>query len=96
MSLRDAFPSGMREDARKQAAAEIKRIEDETRATADERARTILATSIQRYAGEYVAERTVAVVPGARPYSHWLIWPRSWICTCSSSRSSRPGSDASE
>ncbi|MFO0576949.1 MAG: ribonuclease Y [Polyangia bacterium] len=53
----------VREDARKQAAAEIKRIEDETRATADERARTILATAIQRYAGEYVAERTVAVVP---------------------------------
>lgn len=53
----------VREDARKQAAAEIKRIEDETRAQAEERAKTIVSAAIQRYAGEYVAERTVAVVP---------------------------------
>lgn len=53
----------VREDARRQAATEIKKIEDEARAQAEERAKTIISTAIQRYAGEYVAERTVSVVP---------------------------------
>lgn len=51
------------EDARKQAAVEIGRIEEEARRQAEERAKTIISTAIQRYAGEYVAERTVSVVP---------------------------------
>ena len=50
------------DEAKQAAAAEIKRIEDETREEADRRAKNIIATAIQRYAGEYVAERTVAVV----------------------------------
>ncbi len=52
----------VRDDARKAAAAEIKRIEEETKAQADERAKTIIAAAVQRQAGEYVAERTVSVV----------------------------------
>ena len=52
----------VRDEARKAAAAEIKRIEEEARAQADERAKTIIASAIQRQAGEYVAERTVSVV----------------------------------
>jgi ribonuclease Y len=53
----------VKDEARRQAAADIKRIEDETRAQAEERSKSIIATAIQRYAGEYVAERTVSVVP---------------------------------
>jgi ribonuclease Y len=51
------------DDAKKAAASEIKRIEDESRAEAEERSKRILGTAIQRYAGEYVSERTVSVVP---------------------------------
>ncbi|MCS6913808.1 MAG: ribonuclease Y [Myxococcales bacterium] len=53
----------VREEARRAAAAEIKRIEEEARQQAAERANTILAAAIQRYASEYVAENTVSVVP---------------------------------
>lgn len=45
------------------AAVEIKRIEDEATKEATARAKTIVATAIQRYASEFVHERTVAVVP---------------------------------
>jgi ribonuclease Y len=60
---RQRIADEVRDDARRQAASEIKRIEDETNAQAEERARTIIATAIQRHAGEYVAEHTVSVVP---------------------------------
>ena len=51
-------------DAAKQAAAEeIARIEKEAQEQAELRGKQIIATAIQRYAGEYVAERTVSVVP---------------------------------
>ncbi|MCA9671867.1 MAG: ribonuclease Y [Myxococcales bacterium] len=49
-------------DAQAAAAAEVKRIEDETERTARERATNIIAMAIQRHASEYVGERTVAVV----------------------------------
>jgi len=45
------------------AAVEIKRIEDEASKEAAARAKTIVATAIQRFASEFVHERTVAVVP---------------------------------
>jgi ribonuclease Y len=44
-------------------AADIKRIEDEAHQEAAARAKTIVATAIQRFASEFVHERTVAVVP---------------------------------
>ncbi|MCD6500024.1 MAG: ribonuclease Y [Deltaproteobacteria bacterium] len=50
------------DEAKAEAAATIKKIEDEARAEADARTKTLIATAIQRYAGEYVAERTVSVV----------------------------------
>ena len=53
----------IRGEARQQAAAEVARIERETEAQAHERALTIIATAVQRHASEYVAERTVSVVP---------------------------------
>jgi ribonuclease Y len=51
------------DEAKKQAATEIKKIEDGARSEAEEKARRILGMAIQRYAGEYVTERTVSVVP---------------------------------
>lgn len=52
----------MENEARYDGAKLIKRIENETREEADKRAKKIMATAIQRYAGDYVAERTVSVV----------------------------------
>jgi ribonuclease Y len=53
----------MESEARHDAAKRIKLIEDEARETADKKAKEILALAIQRYAGDYVAEKTVSVVP---------------------------------
>lgn len=53
----------MKNEARYDGAKLIKRIENETQAEADKRAKKIMATAIQRYAGDFVAERTVSVVP---------------------------------
>jgi ribonuclease Y len=52
----------MESEARHEAAKRIKRIEDETREVADKKSKEILSLAIQRYAGEYVAEKTVSVV----------------------------------
>jgi ribonuclease Y len=53
----------VRDEARREVADEIKKIEDAARAEADEKSKMIIGAAIQRYAGEYVAERTVATVP---------------------------------
>jgi ribonuclease Y len=52
----------MEEEARIDSAKVIKRIEEEARETADKKAKEIISFSIQRYAGEYVAEKAVTVV----------------------------------
>jgi ribonuclease Y len=53
----------VRSQALASAAVEIKRIEDEAAREANARAKTIVATAIQRFASEFVHERTVAVIP---------------------------------
>jgi ribonuclease Y len=53
----------VRAQAQASVAAEIKRIEDDAEAEAQTRAKTIIAAAIQRYASEFVHERTVAVIP---------------------------------
>jgi ribonuclease Y len=53
----------VRDDARRAAADEVKKIEDAARVEAEEKSKMIISAAIQRYAGEYVAERTVATVP---------------------------------
>ncbi len=53
----------MESEARHDAAKSIKQIEDEAREAADKKAKEILALAIQRYAGDFVAEKTVSVVP---------------------------------
>lgn len=50
------------EQARAEAARTVKQIEDEAREEGEQRAKRIIALAIQRYAGEYVVERSVSVV----------------------------------
>jgi len=52
----------MENEARYEGAKLIKRIENETKEEADKRAKKIMATAIQRYAADFVAERTVSVI----------------------------------
>ncbi len=52
----------MENEARHDGAKLIKRIENEAKEDADKKAKMIMATAIQRYAADYVAERTVTVV----------------------------------
>ncbi len=57
--LMDAMVS----EAKHDAAKKIKQTEDEAQETADKKAKKIMALAIQRYAGDFVAEKTVSVVP---------------------------------
>jgi ribonuclease Y len=52
----------MENEARYEGAKLIKRIENECHEQADKKAKQIIATAIQRYAADFVAERTVSVV----------------------------------
>jgi ribonuclease Y len=52
----------MESEAKLEAGKLLKRIEEETRAESEKKAKDILSLAIQRYAGEYVMERTVSVV----------------------------------
>ena len=49
-------------DAKERAARSLKRLEEETKSSADKKAKEIIALAIQRYASEYVSEKTVSVV----------------------------------
>ncbi len=53
----------MTDEARHEAAKSIRQIESEAREEADRRAKKIVSIAIERLAGEYVAERTVSVIP---------------------------------
>ncbi len=59
---KDLLIRSMENEARYEGAKLIKRIETETKEEADKRAKKIMATAIQRYAGDFIAERTVSVV----------------------------------
>ena len=59
---KDQLIRSMENEARYEGAKLIKRIETETKEEADKRAKKIMATAIQRYAGDFIAERTVSVV----------------------------------
>lgn len=52
----------MVEEAKFEAAKEIKRLEEEAKTQAEKKAKEIITLAIQRYAGEQVAESTVSVV----------------------------------
>jgi ribonucrease Y len=59
---KQSLVSSVEEEARKEASLIVLRVEEETRREADAKANEILATAIQRYAGEQVAERTMTVL----------------------------------
>ncbi len=50
------------EEAKHESAKAVKRIEDEAKEIADKKAKEIIATAIQRYAGDYVAEKSISSV----------------------------------
>ncbi|HKA30024.1 MAG TPA: ribonuclease Y, partial [Candidatus Binatia bacterium] len=52
----------MTEEARGEAAKQIRQVESEAREEADRRAKKIVSIAIERLAGEFVADRTVSVV----------------------------------
>ncbi len=59
---KDLLIRAMENEARYEGARLIKRIEAETLEEADKKAKKIISTAIQRYSGDFVAERTVSVV----------------------------------
>lgn len=52
----------MTDDARHEASGVIRRIEEETKRESEKRSQEILAYAIQRYASDFVVEKTVSVV----------------------------------
>ncbi|MBI5885962.1 MAG: ribonuclease Y [Deltaproteobacteria bacterium] len=52
----------MEAEAKLEAGKYLKRIEEETKAEAEKKAKDIISVAIQRYSGDYVSERTVSVV----------------------------------
>ncbi|TYT74609.1 ribonuclease Y [Desulfobotulus mexicanus] len=59
---REILIRSMENDARYEGAKLVKRIMSEAHEEADKEAKKILATAIQRFSGDFVAERTVSVV----------------------------------
>ncbi|MEA1969711.1 MAG: ribonuclease Y [Thermodesulfobacteriota bacterium] len=59
---KDLLLKTMENEARHEGAKLVKRITSEAEEQADKEAKKIIATAIQRYAGDFVAERTVSVV----------------------------------
>ena len=59
---KDMLIKAMEDEARHEGAKMIKRIEAESREAADKKAKEVLALAVKRYAGDYVAERTISVV----------------------------------
>ncbi|MDO9041847.1 MAG: ribonuclease Y [Desulfocapsaceae bacterium] len=53
----------MESEARMHAAKKLARIESEMKLEADKKGKNILALAISRYAGDYVADKTVSMVP---------------------------------
>ncbi len=53
----------MENEARHEGAKLVKQIENETKENADKKGREILAQAVKRYAGDYIMEKSVSVVP---------------------------------
>ena len=60
---KELLMQNMTEAARHEGAKLIRLVETETRETADKKSKEILALAVKRYAGDYVAEHTISVVP---------------------------------
>ena len=59
---RQRLTDAMQDDARREAAVQIRRIEQTAQEEADEAGKRVLAASIQRLAGDFVAEKSISVV----------------------------------
>lgn len=59
---RTALTEKIENEARIEAAKLLQRIDEETRNSADDKARQVITSAIQRLAGEYVVESTISVV----------------------------------
>jgi ribonuclease Y len=59
---REALIKAIEEEARIEAARRIKRIEQDAKEVSLKRSQEIIAQAVKRYAGDYVAEKTVSVV----------------------------------
>jgi ribonuclease Y len=59
---KDLLIEGMENEAKHEAAKTIRRIEAEAKEVADKKAKEVIALAIKRYAGDYVAEKTVSYV----------------------------------
>jgi ribonucrease Y len=59
---REQLIARVEEESRPEMARRLKELEDEVHERSEETAKNILSMAIQRYAGEYVCERTVSVV----------------------------------
>ena len=59
---KDMLLSSVEDEARHDAALIVKKIETEAREIGDRKAKDIISMAIQRYSGDYVAEKTVSVV----------------------------------
>lgn len=59
---KDLLLKAMEDEAKHEGAKLIKKITSEAKEKADKEAKKVISTAIQRYAGDYVAERTVSVV----------------------------------
>jgi ribonuclease Y len=59
---KDILIKAMESEAKYEAAKLIRKVENEAREEAKRKAQEIIALAIQRYAGEYVTEKTVSVV----------------------------------
>lgn len=53
----------MIDDAKREAASQMIKIEEEAKAEADRKAKYIIASTIERVASDYVSERSISVVP---------------------------------
>lgn len=59
---KEELKEGLLSEARHEAAKSVREIEEEAKKVADKKAKEIISLAIQRYAGEYVAEKTVTSV----------------------------------
>ena len=59
---KESLIKSLEDEAKHEAAKTIRRIEMEANETADRKSKEILALAVKRYAGDYVAEKTVSVV----------------------------------
>lgn len=59
---KEMLMKAMEDEARHEGAKMIRRIETESREAADKKSKEVIALAVKRYAGDYVAERTISVV----------------------------------